>query len=90
MVILCIYIFFNLQHSKTSFPLCMRFLHEALRNSHHLRHGGRLQYGLFLKGIGVTLQDAMRFWRDEFTKLMDVDKVTINFAYIVWSLELLL
>ncbi|KAJ1524527.1 hypothetical protein ONE63_011019 [Megalurothrips usitatus] len=71
------------KHSKTSYPLCMRFLHEALRASHHLRHNGRLQYGLFLKGIGVTLQDAMRFWRDEFTRIMDVDKFEKEHAYNV-------
>lgn len=35
--------------AKNSFPLCMRTLHDALRRDHHLKHFGRLQYGLFLK-----------------------------------------
>lgn len=56
----------------------MRNLHEVLRKNHHLKYNGRLQYGLFLKGIGLSLDDAMRFWRDEFTKVMDVDKVCLN------------
>lgn len=45
---------------KKSFPLCMRQCHETLRSKHHLKHEGRLQYGLFLKGIGVTLEDSLR------------------------------
>ncbi|XP_014362695.2 DNA primase large subunit, partial [Papilio machaon] len=64
-----------------SFPMCMRQLHEQLRLSHHLKHSGRLQYGLFLKGIGVTLEDSLRFWRDEFTKIMELDKFEKQYAY---------
>lgn len=48
------------QLSKKSFSLCMRQCHESLRSKHHLKHQGRLQYGLFLKGIGVTLEDSLR------------------------------
>lgn len=57
----------------------MRQLHKALRENHHLRHGGRMQYGLFLKGIGLTLDQALQFWRSEFVKgKVDVDKVNIT------------
>ena len=35
--------------SKTSYPLCMRQLHTAVKENHHLKHFGRLQYGLFIK-----------------------------------------
>lgn len=66
-----------------SYPLCMRQLHEYLRSAHHMKHGGRLQYGLFLKGIGVTLEDSLRFWREEFTKTMDMDKFEKQYAYSV-------
>ncbi|XP_063230800.1 DNA primase large subunit-like [Bacillus rossius redtenbacheri] len=69
--------------SQKSFPLCMRHLHQHLRANHHLRHGGRLQYGLFLKGIGLSLEDAMRFWRSEFTRIMDSDKFEKQYAYNV-------
>jgi DNA primase large subunit len=35
--------------AKRHFPLCMRNLHECLMRDRHLKHFGRLQYGLFLK-----------------------------------------
>ena len=53
----------------------MQQLHTSMRRDHHLRHGGRQQYGLFLKGIGLSLEEAMKFWRSEFMKLIDGDKV---------------
>ena len=35
--------------AKAHYPMCMRHLHESLRRDKHLKHHGRLQYGLFLK-----------------------------------------
>ncbi|XP_069873350.1 DNA primase large subunit isoform X2 [Dipodomys merriami] len=65
-----------------SFPPCMRHLHRVLRESHHLRHGGRMQYGLFLKGIGLTLEQALHFWKQEFVKgKMDPDKFDKGYSY---------
>ncbi|KAK6026697.1 Eukaryotic-type DNA primase, large subunit, partial [Ostertagia ostertagi] len=58
-----------------SFPLCMRQCHTRLRADHHLRHGARRQYGLFLKAIGLSLEEAIMFMREEFTKKIDSDKV---------------
>lgn len=69
------------QLSKTSFPLCMRASHEHLRTTHHHKYQGRLQYNLFLKGIGVTMEDALRFWQHEFTKTMDTDTFQKKYAY---------
>ncbi|XP_067120571.1 DNA primase large subunit-like [Centruroides vittatus] len=67
--------------ADTSFPLCMKNLHKNLRQNHHLRHGGRMQYGLFLKAIGLNLENALSFWRKEFTKIMDSDRFDKNYAY---------
>lgn len=67
--------------SKISYPICMRNLHEIVKTEHHLRNFGRMQYGLFLKGIGVTLEDALRFWRTEFTKIIDLEKFEKSYSY---------
>nr|XP_010972226.1 DNA primase large subunit isoform X1 [Camelus bactrianus] len=68
--------------STKSFPPCMRQLHKALRENHHLRHGGRMQYGLFLKGIGLTLEQALQFWKQEFVRgKMDPDKFDKGYSY---------
>nr|XP_006000604.2 PREDICTED: DNA primase large subunit [Latimeria chalumnae] len=70
--------------SAKSFPLCMRQLHKALRDNHHLRHGGRMQYGLFLKGIGLTLEQALQFWKMEFIKgKVDAEKFDKAYAYSI-------
>lgn len=73
--IVYILFFVIFQIAKESFPPCMRHLHETLRKEHHLKHFARLQYGLFLKSIGLTLEQALALWREEFVKKMDPDKV---------------
>ncbi|XP_032877753.1 DNA primase large subunit [Amblyraja radiata] len=65
-----------------SYPPCMRQLHNALRDNHHLRHGGRMQYGLYLKGLGLTLEQALLFWKSEFIKgKVEPDKFDKSYAY---------
>ena len=49
----------------------MRNLHMTLRRNSHLKHFGRLQYTLFLKGLGLTLEDCLQFWRASFNKITD-------------------
>jgi DNA primase large subunit len=51
--------------AKQSMPPCMQLMHTHLRTKHHLKHFGRLSYSLFLKGIGVSLEAALEFWREE-------------------------
>ncbi|CAA7014979.1 unnamed protein product [Microthlaspi erraticum] len=71
------------QVAKSSFPLCMRHLFEKLREDHHLKHGGRMQLGLFLKGVGLKLEDALAFWRAEFTKKVGSEKFDKEYAYSI-------
>ncbi len=42
---------------------------------------GGNRYGLFLKGIGVTLDDSISLWRSEFTKRPDIDEKIFNSRY---------
>ncbi|KAI8620794.1 DNA primase large subunit Spp2 [Chytriomyces sp. MP71] len=68
--------------SQGHFPLCMTNLHMHLKADAHLKHSGRLQFGLFLKGIGVPLEEALIYWRKAFNKLTD-DKFNKEYAYNV-------
>lgn len=75
--------------AKQNFPLCMKSMQEVLATTHHIKYKSRLQYGLFLKGIGLTLEDALKFFRGEFTKKgdTDVDKFEKEYSYgIRWDI----
>jgi len=67
--------------AQQSFALCMSSLQEGLRKDNHLKHGGRMQYGLFLKGIGLSLNDALEFWRLSFSRRTPPDKFNKTYAY---------
>lgn len=54
--------------AQTHFPLCMRQMDAHLRREGHLRHHGRFSYGLFLKAIGLSLEDSLQL----FSSLMTV------------------
>ncbi|KAJ3345562.1 DNA primase large subunit [Entophlyctis luteolus] len=64
------------------FPLCMSLLHSHLKADGHLKHGGRLQFGLFLKGAGLPLDEALAYWRRAFNKIA-ADKFDKEYAYNV-------
>ncbi|ORY80921.1 DNA primase large subunit Spp2 [Protomyces lactucae-debilis] len=67
-----------LQH----FPLCMRNLHDNLTHAHHLKYWGRQQYGLFLKAIGLSVEESLIFWRQSFKQITD-EKFTKEYRYNV-------
>ena len=54
--------------AKQSFPPCMLNLHNHITKDKHLKHGGRLQLLLFLKGCGLTMEDNGKFWRAHYKK----------------------
>lgn len=67
--------------AEESFPPCMRSIHNQLRKNHHLKHYGRLHYSLFLKSIGLTLQDALQFFREEFIQSVGPEKFAKEYSY---------
>mmetsp|Transcript_22589 Transcript_22589/g.40050 ORF Transcript_22589/g.40050 Transcript_22589/m.40050 type:complete len:512 (-) Transcript_22589:33-1568(-) len=58
----------NLDQFARNMPLCMREAHAALKRDHHLKYHARLQFHLFLKGIGLSMQDCLKYFQFEFAK----------------------
>ena len=65
---------------KTHAPLCMKNLHHSLTATGHLKHYGRLQYNLFLKELGLPVEEALVFWRRSFKNMTD-DKFNKEYRY---------
>ena len=61
----------------------MQTLHQALRRESHLRYGGRQQYGLFLKAIGLPLEEALHFWQTAFSRKKTPEAFQKEYAYNV-------
>lgn len=72
----------NIDNLSQHFPMCMANLHRTLRRDAHLKHFGRLQYTLFLKGIGLSLEECLIFWRSSFSRITD-DTFNKNYRYNV-------
>ena len=69
--------------AKRSMPLCMSNMYTKLTETHHLKHKARNQLGLFLKGIGLTVEESYAVWRGAFTKdpAMNAEKWQKDYAY---------
>ena len=71
----------NIDQYSKSMPLCMQTLHKGLTDDHKLKHHGRLQYGLFLKGAGMSMEESLVFFQREFTKIMTSEKFQKEYTY---------
>jgi DNA primase large subunit len=71
----------NVDTYAASMPLCMSQLHKGLKQDSKLRHHARLQYGLFLKGAGMSMEESLIFFQRHFTKIMSSDKFQKEYAY---------
>lgn len=73
----------DIDKASVHFPLCMQYLHRNLRADRHLKFGGRQQYGLFLKSIGLSLSEALVFWRTAFLPKYSAEQFNKDYAYNV-------
>ena len=65
------------------YPLSVRHLMEGLKQNHHLRYYGRQQLSLFLKGIGLSADESLKFFTKAFTDggHMTVEKFNKEYKY---------
>ena len=66
--------------AEKTFPLCMQLLNRNVTNNSHLKHFGRLQYGLFLKSLGLSLEESLSFWKNKF-KNISHEKFEKEYSY---------
>ena len=69
--------------AEQSMPLCMQQLHTGLKRDHKLKHQGRLQYGLFVKGAGMSLEEHNLFFQREFTRIMTGEQFNKQYSYSI-------
>ena len=73
----------NIDMLSSNMPLCMSQLHKGLQRDHKLKHWGRLQYGLFLKGAGMSMEESLVFFQRQFFKMMSPEQFQKQYAYNV-------
>ncbi|KAK5574407.1 hypothetical protein RB653_009682 [Dictyostelium firmibasis] len=67
--------------SKTSFPMCMKVMYDTLIETSKLKYEGRLEFGTFLKGIGLPYDEAANFWRMAFSKRVSNTEFDKEYLY---------
>jgi len=67
---------------ERSFPPCMRRLVEKTREQKkRLKHAGKMQLRPFLKACGFSLEESLRWWKQEFCRDPEVDAVIFDKDY---------
>jgi len=59
----------------------MRQMQAGLKSDRKLKHWARMQYGLFLKGAGLSMEESLLFFQQEFTKIMSTEDFNKKYAY---------
>lgn len=58
----------QIDDEKYYFPPCMAHLLTVLRTHHRLSHNWRYRFSLFLKDIGLDVDESIEFWKNEYSK----------------------
>lgn len=58
--------FKKLDEASQFFPLCMKLQFENLRKNHYVSYFSRFELGTFLKDIGLSLDDTLTLFEEEF------------------------
>ena len=69
--------------ARAHFPLCMEEIYNALRRKHMLKHWGRLQLGLFLKGIGLSVENNTALFLNELKQSPQEAKKANEYKYYI-------
>uniref|UniRef100_A0AC35THE7 DNA primase large subunit n=1 Tax=Rhabditophanes sp. KR3021 TaxID=114890 RepID=A0AC35THE7_9BILA len=69
--------------SKASFPPCMRRIQRKLVVEGHLKYGARIQYTPFLQALGMTLDNALIYFRGSFAKTTSFKDFEKKYEYSI-------
>ena len=58
----------DIETISQDFPLCFRRVHQNLKTNHRIGHHARIAYTLFLKEIGLSLEESLQFWSHYYSK----------------------
>ena len=71
------------KYSEQCFPLCMCLIERHLNKYSHLMNLGRLQYTLFLKSIGLPVEEAVKFFKKKFEKKTKSEQFDKQYTYYI-------
>uniref|UniRef100_A0A8D8TGQ6 DNA primase large subunit n=1 Tax=Cacopsylla melanoneura TaxID=428564 RepID=A0A8D8TGQ6_9HEMI len=61
--------FDQVDKESVNFSPCIANVHKILRTIHRLKHNDRFYFSLFLKNIGMTLNESILFWKAEYSQV---------------------
>lgn len=70
----------NMNQYIDHMPLCMRNIHRGMMNDGKLKYHSRLQYSLFLKGAGLTMDDCIMFLQRHF-RIVSTEAFNKEYSY---------